>query len=158
MGFFLPCFNIPVEGAKRVLPKARIEKIGPHLWKVEENAFLGEEDASTLLGEDVVEPSFLTDDTQDIKLIQIHQNNLLHQAGFQSGDCIIAVNGNTLESAWSTLSLLKELRNTNSTVTVEFARNRKRMIHQYFFEGNSLQSLTLIFIQELTDYLNPFST
>ncbi len=135
-----------------------IEQINPQSWRVHSDAFShDEQNAEVLLGKDVVEPSFLEEESEDIKIIKINQGSLLHQAGFQTGDRIVGVNGEALDGAWSTLTLLKELKNSNSSVSIQVSRQGKVKSQQYLFEGNSLQELSLIFIQELTAYLNPFN-
>ncbi len=136
-----------------------IEQINAQSWRVHSDAFSHEEeDAETLLGKDVVDPAFLEEESEDtIKMIKINQGSLLHQAGFQTGDRVVGVNGETLDGAWSTLTLLKEIKASNSTISIQVARQGKIRSQQYLFEGNSLQELSLIFIQELTAYLNPFN-
>lgn len=136
-----------------------IEQVNPQTWKVHADAFSQkDESAQALLGKDVVEASFLEEEeSQDIKMIKIHQGSLLQQAGFQMGDRVVGVNGEALDGAWSTLTLLKELKNSNSSVTIQVARQGKITSRQYLFEGDSLQDLSMIFIRELTDYLNPLS-
>ena len=132
-----------------------VEQLGPQKWIIKEGIFDDIDEA--FFGDDLIEPDFLTEEGQDIYMIEIHQDSLLYRAGFRSGDIVSAVNDVCLcEGSLSALNLLKELKKNATEIRVDIRREGAFITHAYIFEGDSLESLCTFFIEEILNYMNPF--
>ena len=159
--FVLFLFSIFLISSSRQIPAAKpsltIIYSGQGVWSVREKPLRNfENEPRLLLGDDTIEPRFIVSDIADVLIVQVHRGSILYQAGLQSGDHIITINGYELENTWSAVNILNEMIADEKRVEVGLVRRGKIIFQVYIFEGDSLKILRRILMGELLNILSPF--